>query len=114
MTSTLIGLFYRLACDPGRTEKLQAEVADVDCHDDKALQNLPYLNGMCREALRLHPALLTAGSRKTPKEGVTVGGTSISGDVTIVPPRYTIFRREDCFEETQIPSYLRDGVRNRR
>ncbi len=64
----MINLFYRLAEDPGRLEKLYAEVAAVDCSDDKILQKLPYLNGVINETLRLHPAVPTAGYRMTPKE----------------------------------------------
>lgn len=93
ITSTLICLFYRLASDPARTEKLHAEVAAIDCSDDKNLQKLPYLTGVLNEALRLHPALLTGGYRKTPKEGAVICGRFVPGETTIVAPRYTIFRR---------------------
>ncbi|KAL9593682.1 MAG: hypothetical protein Q9219_007437 [cf. Caloplaca sp. 3 TL-2023] len=99
VTSTLVGLFYRLATDPARTEKLHAEIVAVDCSDDTVLQKLPYLNGVVNEALRLHPALLTGGNRKTPKEGALICGRFVPGETTIIAPRYTIFRREDCFEQ---------------
>ncbi len=89
----MINLLYRLAEDPGRLEKVHAEVAAVDCSDDKILQKLPYLNGVINETLRLHPAVPTAGYRKTPKEGATKCGRSVPGETTIVAPRYTIFKR---------------------
>jgi len=89
----LINLFYRLAEDPGRLEKLHAEVAAVDCSDDKILQKLPYLNGVIKETLRLHPAVPTGGYRKTAKEGATICGRFVPGETTIVAPRYTILKR---------------------
>ncbi|KAI4183573.1 MAG: hypothetical protein LQ348_004666, partial [Seirophora lacunosa] len=94
VTSTLICLFYRLATNPTVAERLYAELATVDdCSDDTALQQLPYLNGVVNETLRLHPALPTGGMRKTPKEGAVICGRFVPGEVTIVAPRYTIFRR---------------------
>ncbi|KAL8723630.1 MAG: hypothetical protein Q9225_000073 [Loekoesia sp. 1 TL-2023] len=99
VTSTLVGLFYRLASDPTRTEKLHAEIAAVDCSDDTILQELSNLNGIVNEALRLHPAVPTGGYRKTPKEGAVICGRFVPGETTTIAPRYTIFRREDCFEQ---------------
>ncbi|KAL9116775.1 MAG: hypothetical protein Q9187_006694 [Circinaria calcarea] len=103
ITSTLICLFYRLASDPATTEKLQAEVAAIDCSDDKILQKLPYLNGVVNEALRLHPALPTGGYRKTPSEGAIICGRFVPGDTNIIAPRYTIFRRGLLPAATALP-----------
>lgn len=93
-TSTLVGLFYRLAKNPDQAEKLYKEVATVDVRDAKALQSLKHLDGVINETLRLHPAVPTAGLRKSPLEGINIGGVYIPGNVTIATPRYTIFRRK--------------------
>lgn len=44
--------------------------------------------------MRLIPAALTMGSRLTPPEGMHVDDTFIPGNIKVVAPRYTIFRRE--------------------
>lgn len=66
----------------------------MDVLDLKTLVNLPHLNAVIKEALRLHPALLTGGNRKTSASGLTIGGRFIPPHTTIVAPRYTIGRRK--------------------
>lgn len=90
----MIGLFFRLASEPAKVARLYAELAAIDCLNDKVLQSLPYLNGIVNEALRLYPALPTGGHRKTPKEGASICGRFVPGNTTIVATRYTIFRRK--------------------
>lgn len=93
----------RLAAEPEKTDKLYKELSEVDCSEIKNLESLPYLNGVVNEGLRLHPALLTGGYRRTPKEGAVICGRYIPGETTIVAPRYSIFRREfDCGAEIKI------------
>ena len=67
----------------------------ADLTDIKVLAALPHLNAVINEAMRLHPAALTGGVRKTPdNEGVNIAGVYIPPETTIVAPRYTISRRE--------------------
>ncbi|KAL6861927.1 cytochrome P450 [Trichoderma novae-zelandiae] len=94
----LIAVFCELGKHPEHAEKISEEVKDVDPTDLKALVNLPHLNAVIKEALRLHPALLTGGNRKTTANGLTIGGRFIPPNTTIVAPRYTLGRLEDCFE----------------
>lgn len=42
--------------------------------------------------MRYHPVVPTGGLRDTPPEGMTIGGTFIPGNTTIVAPRYILFR----------------------
>ncbi|KAL9118807.1 MAG: hypothetical protein Q9187_004639 [Circinaria calcarea] len=96
--SALVGIFYELARNPDHAQKIYDEVQSLDVHDVKLLSKLPHLDGCIAEALRLYPALPTGGNRKTPEHGVMIGGRYIPPYTTIVAPRFSISRREDCFE----------------
>ena len=116
---TLVYIFYELAKIPEQQEKLYQELTSIAITDFKALQNLPHLNGVINEALRIHPPVPSVGYRETPLAGVTVAGTYIPGRTTIVAPRYSIGRLESCFERANdfIPErwYERlEMVRNKR
>ncbi|KUI58322.1 Tryprostatin B 6-hydroxylase [Cytospora mali] len=89
---SLIALWYFLALYPEHAEKIRSEIDMADTTDIDALALLPHLNGFINESLRLlHPGP-TLGSRKTPREGMTLDGTYIPGNVKILAPRYTISR----------------------
>ncbi|KXH40889.1 cytochrome P450 [Colletotrichum simmondsii] len=96
--AALIGIFCELAKHPEHAEKVYEELKDVDATNLKTLTSLPHLNAVINEGLRLYPALLTGGARKTTENGATIGGTFIPPDTTIIAPRHVISRREDCFE----------------
>ncbi|KAF6811049.1 cytochrome p450 [Colletotrichum sojae] len=96
--AALIGVFCELAKHPHHAEKIYDELRDVDITDLKTLTSLPHLNAVINEGLRLYPALLTGGARKTTENGATIGGVFIPADTTIIAPRHVISRREDCFE----------------
>ncbi|KAJ5936752.1 benzoate 4-monooxygenase cytochrome P450 [Penicillium verhagenii] len=95
----LIIVFTELADHPADAEKIRREIENVDIMDPGELaRRCPHLEAVILESLRLFPALPTGGYRKTLKEGVSIGGTFIPPDTTIVAPRFPIARREDCFE----------------
>ncbi|KAI1270202.1 cytochrome P450 [Xylariaceae sp. FL1019] len=113
----LIGLFAELARKPEWIEAIYEEMQGVDIRDTKTLSTLTQLNAVIQEALRLYPVLPTAGSRKVGSEGVMIGGVFIPPKTTIINPRFTIHRREDCFElgEEFMPERWtthRDMIRN--
>lgn len=66
--------------------------ADVGHIDHQKIQDAPLLNGCINEALRLNPPVPSGVFRKTPKEGITIGDTYISGDTVIQIPPYVLGR----------------------
>ncbi|KUI73113.1 Tryprostatin B 6-hydroxylase [Cytospora mali] len=98
--SALAGIFSELVQHPENFDKLRSELATVsDLTDSRALATVPHLDAVINEAMRLHPAAMTGGARKTPDDtGIHINGVFIPPKTTIIAPRYTISRREDCFE----------------
>ncbi|GKT57817.1 cytochrome P450 [Colletotrichum tofieldiae] len=97
--AALIGIFCEMSKHPEHADKIYEELKDVDATNLKILTSLPHLNAVINEGLRLYPALLTGGARKTTENGATIGGTFIPPHTTIIAPRHVISRREDCFEQ---------------
>ncbi|KAK4041875.1 cytochrome P450 [Parachaetomium inaequale] len=100
--ATLTFLFYHLAKDPSQVEKLRAELEPLlngkTRLDAKDVSKAQHLNGVIQEALRLHPAIPSGFPRLTPPEGITVGGTYIPGEMTVVLPVYAMQHDEDNYE----------------
>ncbi|KAL9119179.1 MAG: hypothetical protein Q9187_004266 [Circinaria calcarea] len=84
--SALVGIFYELARNPDHAQKIHDGLQSLDVHDAKLLSKLPHLDGCIAEALRLYPALPTGGNRKTPEQGVLIGGRYIPPQTTVVAP----------------------------
>lgn len=92
--AVLVGLFCELAKDPRHAEIILDEIKTLDIADSRALaSSCPHLEACIFEALRLYPALPTGGTRKTLENGITVGGTFIPPETTVVAPRFCISRR---------------------
>ncbi|KAL8997115.1 MAG: hypothetical protein Q9169_003551 [Polycauliona sp. 2 TL-2023] len=77
-----------LARHPEHVKKLRKELAPYmqDRTKDVANQEiakLDHLNGVIYEALRLYPPVPSAIERKTPPEGMEIGGQFIPGNMTI-------------------------------
>lgn len=83
-------------------EKIRAELNPLQGSDGdfsvKDLQNADHLNAVINETLRLHPPVPSGVLRVTPAEGITISGTYIPGNVTVVSPTYTVGRLESAFE----------------
>lgn len=75
-------------------EKIHAELTGVDPLDLTAVSAMPHLNAIISESMRLYPVIPTIVSRTTPPQGVMIGDTYIPGDVKVVAPRWTIFKRQ--------------------
>lgn len=95
--STLCYIFYHLAKDPSQVEKLRAEFEPLlkggkTNLDPKDVANAKHLNGVIHEALRLHPPIPSGFPRLTPPQGITINGTYIPGNTTVVIPLWTMGR----------------------
>ncbi|ORY67019.1 cytochrome P450 [Pseudomassariella vexata] len=101
---SLIGVFCELAKYPQHADIIYDELinagsgSDEITTDRKILCRLKHLNAVLNESLRLYPALPTGGARKSTKNGVTIGGNFIPPHTTIIAPRFSIFRMEECFD----------------
>jgi cytochrome P450 family 628 len=95
-------LFYYLAADASlqqsAVEELRAQgLTSSEDIDVQAVQDMPYLNALINETLRLHPPVPSAPVRDTPPEGLQIGQMSIPGDVTVYTPFHSIQRSPEAF-----------------
>ncbi|RYP42639.1 hypothetical protein DL767_000008 [Monosporascus sp. MG133] len=95
---TLVFAFYELALNPTHQNKLLSYLVGIDIYDHKQLETCAHLTAIINETLRLHPPVPTGGYRQSPATGMTINGTYIPGNVTIVSPRYSLGRLESSYE----------------
>jgi tryprostatin B 6-hydroxylase len=109
--ATLVHLFYHLAAEEGLVGRLREELETLLGKDSTGkidhlkIQDAPLLNGAINETLRLNPPVPSGvvskpsegrvhtdfeKYRKTPPEGVEIGGTYIPGDTVIQMPQYAM------------------------
>ncbi|KAK7510511.1 putative cytochrome P450 [Phyllosticta citriasiana] len=102
-SATLTHAMYHLALEPQHIDKLREEINPKIQSDGsinhRDIQDLPHLNGVINETLRLHPAVPTALPRVTPPEGIEVNGTYIPGETTVWCPQYVLGRSEKVYAE---------------
>ncbi|RKP26214.1 cytochrome P450, partial [Syncephalis pseudoplumigaleata] len=84
---------YSLLQHPACMEKLQAEldeaIPDINAYVTHAMvKDLPYLNAVCDEGLRIHSVGAGDAHRVVPPEGATVCGKFIPGGTIIIPQTY--------------------------
>ncbi|PWY88380.1 cytochrome P450 [Aspergillus heteromorphus CBS 117.55] len=95
---TLTNVLYYLVRYPEHRQQICAELKALETiHSHRALQQLPHLNAVIKETMRLHPPVPCAGLRITPPEGIHIHDTFIPGGTTVLVPHYTLFRRPDSF-----------------
>lgn len=86
-------------------EKLRAELEPLlngkPQLEQKDVSKAKHLNGVIQEALRLHPAIPSGFPRTTPPEGITVSGTYIPGNMTVVLPVYAMHHDEANYERAE-------------
>ncbi|KAL4963585.1 cytochrome P450 [Aspergillus stella-maris] len=104
-SGALSAIFYELARKPEEIVKLRAELDPLfnsdtetkdseDAHEllNSRIGHLNHLNGVINEALRMYPAVPTQLQRKTPPQGIEIGGTHIPGDMHVFCPLYVVHR----------------------
>ncbi|KAF3053402.1 hypothetical protein E8E11_001257 [Didymella keratinophila] len=95
--ATLSFIAYEFCKNPDIQAKLRkaidAAANGKDHLDVEDVQNIPYLDGVINEALRLHPAVPSGVQRETPPEGITLpDGTYIPGNIIIWMPIHCLQR----------------------
>ena len=97
---TLAYLVWAVLCHPHVQRQLQAEVASLPSNfieDD--LEQLPYLNAVIEETLRLYGAAPGSLPRVVPQGGATLGGYLIPEDTIVSTQAYTTHRIPEIFPD---------------
>jgi cytochrome P450 len=90
-------VFYHLAWDPELVKRLQAEFDALPSLEHDHLINVPLLDAVIYETMRLHPPVMSGTQRMTPPEGLQIGDRWIPGNTIVQVPNYTVFRDERSF-----------------
>ncbi|KAI0869988.1 cytochrome P450 [Hypoxylon argillaceum] len=98
---TLVFALYELSNHPEYQSQLLSALKGIDIYDRNQLRTCTLLTAIIDETLRLHPPVPTGGYRQTPPEGITINGTYIPGNVTIISPRYSLGRLESSYESAE-------------
>ncbi|KAJ5106780.1 hypothetical protein N7456_003455 [Penicillium angulare] len=95
--STLANAFYFLTTHPEAYQRLQKEVDQMKASGGDASQ-IPYLDAIITETLRLKPVVPSGLKRLTPPEGLMVDEVWIPGKTIVITPQHVIHRDERNFE----------------
>ncbi|KAJ5713532.1 uncharacterized protein N7483_010713 [Penicillium malachiteum] len=95
--STLTNILYFLAKHPEAYKRLQKELDDIKSSGGDVSQ-IPYLDAIISEALRLRPVLPSGLKRNTPPEGLLVDEVWIPGNTIVFAAQHVIQRDERNFE----------------
>jgi unspecific monooxygenase len=86
-----------LSRSPEALDRLTGEVRGVEGPE---LLNLPYLQAVFLETLRMYPIVPTPTGRKLTRE-VQIGGRSYEAGTTLLPCPYLVHRRPDLYPEPE-------------
>lgn len=91
--TTLAWILYYFCKNPRVLAKLHAQVDAVMPGSDRRsvwsydkAKQIPYIDDIINEALRIKPALLTGGYRETPAEGLQIEDVFIPGGINVFVP----------------------------
>ncbi|RMZ79581.1 hypothetical protein DV737_g3341, partial [Chaetothyriales sp. CBS 132003] len=100
--SALSFAIYYLATSPGLLEGLRGELNQYAISKDESfniedLRNLPLLNAVINEVLRLHPPVPSGVYRDAPPEGISINEHYIPPRAVTIAPTFTIQRSPKAF-----------------
>lgn len=99
--TALAWAFYWIHKSPEVREKLLAELATVsDVSDIKALHQLPYLDAVCKETLRIYPVAMITFPRIT-KHSIKIGDYEYPPETILAPCIYLLHHRQDIFPHSK-------------
>ncbi|KGO76743.1 Cytochrome P450, E-class, group I [Penicillium italicum] len=97
---TMTYLTYAVCRDSRVRDKLVAELAGIpEPVTDKSLRDLPYLNQVISETLRLYTAVPFGLPRLVPPEGAQFNGYHVPGGITVSTQAYSLHRDLNIFPE---------------
>ncbi|KAL3492772.1 cytochrome P450 [Aspergillus germanicus] len=104
--NTLTYLVWSVLRDEDIRGKLVAELGEAVEGaqrelEDSELRELPYLNQVISEALRLYPAVPSALPRVVPEKGSTLAGYWLPGGATVTTQLYSLHRDAEIFEDPE-------------
>ncbi|PWY94044.1 cytochrome P450 [Aspergillus sclerotioniger CBS 115572] len=95
---TLTYLTWAVCKAPAIRQALVAELAALpDQFSDKDLRDLPYMNQVIDETLRLYPAVPCDLHRIVPSQGATLGGHWVPGGSNVTTQLWSLHRDPDVF-----------------
>ncbi|KAI1386652.1 cytochrome P450 [Hypoxylon trugodes] len=99
---TLTYLIYAVSRQKDVHDRLLREIQALPAEfNHRDLRNLPYLNCVIDETLRLYGAASGALPRIVPKEGGQLGGYYVPGGAVVSTQNYTIHRDEEIFPDPE-------------
>jgi cytochrome P450 len=115
---TLSGIFYNLMKHPPTWHRLQHEIDTAwkegkisDPVTFKEAQELPYLQAVIKEALRIHSATGLPMQRIVPAEGTTIAGRFIPGGSTVGINAWVAHRNRNVYGQMPLNGDQSDGSR---
>lgn len=98
---TLTYVFYHLSKSPSLQDRLREELATVPSPSSSDLEDLPFLNALLTETLRLHAPGAGRQPRLSPPGGMTLHGYYIPPNTSISSSSYVLHRTESVFPDPE-------------
>ncbi|PMD33323.1 cytochrome P450 [Hyaloscypha variabilis F] len=103
VSNSISWVFYHVARSASLQREIYQAIKPLFTQGDEAithisLSQIPLLDAVINEAMRLHSSATVGGSRMTPSEGLQVGDLYIPGDVNVYIPPHALHLDERYFE----------------